>query len=197
MRTSTLVRKLRDAMNERRIVRIYRPSLEEDAEDGIDGFIVSMNDEFVVLHVVSGEIVLDGFYAMPIRNIERLSTRFSSQEFQERAVALRRQKPKAVTFLKLDDWRSILVSANRKFPLVTIFRERYRPEACWIGKIESVRPSTFLLKYINPDATWKEKPRSYRYSDLTLVGFGGGYEAALWMVANDKPRKSRRKLTAK
>jgi hypothetical protein len=77
------------------------------------------------------------------------------------------------------------VSAGGLFPLVTVHREVMDPDVCWIGRILGVDRGSVSLLEITPDATWEEKPESFRLSEITRVNFGGDYETALHLVGGD------------
>jgi hypothetical protein len=79
----------------------------------------------------------------------------------------------------------LLLSANKAFPLITIHRERIKPESCWIGKVEKVERGRVTLMEIGPDAKWDEKPSTYKLSEITCVEFGGEYETALHLVGGE------------
>jgi len=85
-----------------------------------------------------------------------------------------------------------LKSANALFSLVTIHRERIKPDTCAIGKVIDIAENHLLFLEIGPDAAWEEKPSKIRLNDITRVDFGGGYEEALYLVSGDpKPLKKR------
>ena len=76
----------------------------------------------------------------------------------------------------------LLVSAGRHFPLVTVHREGIDPDVCWIGRVLGIERGRVSLLEITPDATWEEKPESFRLNEITRVNFGGDYETALHLV---------------
>lgn len=81
----------------------------------------------------------------------------------------------------------LLLSASRVFPLLTIHREKARPDVCWIGRIEEIRRGQVSLLEIGPDAAWDDKPTSYKLNEITSVEFGGEYERALFLVGGNPP----------
>ena len=72
---------------------------------------------------------------------------------------------------------------------MTVQREQVDPDVCWIGRILRVELGRVSLLEITPDATWEEKPESYRLSEITRVSFGADYESALHLVGGD-PRQA-------
>ena len=81
----------------------------------------------------------------------------------------------------------MLTTANRAFPLVTIYREQADAGVCHIGRVVGVSKTSVTLLEIGPDATWYAEPEAYRLSEITRVDFGGGYEEALHLVGGDPP----------
>jgi hypothetical protein len=84
-----------------------------------------------------------------------------------------------------------LCSANCAFPLVTIHREKIKPNVCWIGQVVQVRRGRLSLLEIGPDAKWDEEPTEYKVDEITRVDFGGGYEDALRLVGGKPPDLAR------
>jgi len=82
----------------------------------------------------------------------------------------------------LDSTKQLLLSANLAFPLVAIFREESDCHVCHIGRVLTVNRGTVTLQEINPNATWDDAPTTYPLNEITRIGFGGDYEAALHLV---------------
>ena len=86
----------------------------------------------------------------------------------------------------LDDTRSLLQTAQRAFPLLTIQTEQHHPGACYIGRIASLDDDAVLLHLVSPAGEWDEEDE-YPYESITRIGFGGRYEAALALAAGPDP----------
>ena len=93
------------------------------------------------------------------------------------------RKPK-VSVARIEE---LLQSASRAFPLITIHREEIRPDACWIGKVESIADENLFFCEIGPDAKWDHKLGNHKLNEITAVEFGGEYETALFAVGGDPP----------
>ena len=78
---------------------------------------------------------------------------------------------------------SLRESVSKIAPLVVIHREVQEPDICEIGQITALDAESFQLREIDPDANWAEEISTFRYDDITRVGFAGEYEGALALVA--------------
>ncbi len=89
--------------------------------------------------------------------------------------------------VSLTSVEDLLLSARSLFQLLTIHRERIKPDVCWIGKIEEIKRGKVSLREIGPDAKWDDYPTSYKLNEITSVEFGGEYERALSLVGGNPP----------
>jgi hypothetical protein len=53
---------------------------------------------------------------------------------------------------------------------------------------------TVTLRKIDIEANWVKQPERFRLGDITRVEFGGGYETALWQVAEQDRRLAEREI---
>jgi hypothetical protein len=151
--------------------------------------VIDLNRLFVVLQVVSAQIMLDGYRILYVADITNVEVRCRSGPFIERALALRKQVPSPLTDLDLSSVATVLLSAGRRFPLVTIHGERICRSACWIGQVSSLTTKTVTLHKIGTNAEWYGESR-YRLRDITRIDCGGQYEDALALVAGLHANKS-------
>ncbi|HEY5450945.1 MAG TPA: hypothetical protein VIQ54_19460 [Polyangia bacterium] len=184
---------LRDAMKDGRVVRVYRQSLEPDGYS-VEGFVVGVEEDLVLMHVIDPAIVLDGFRVLRIADITSVDSSFESGPFLERALRLRRQRPRRPEGLRLDSVRAVIETAALIFPLITLHREREHKDSCWIGRLVEVDDLRVTIDYITPAAEWDGQER-YALRVLTKIDFGGRYEEALASVAGLAPRPARRRST--
>ena len=148
-----------------------------------DGYIVGMSKRFIMLHLVDTNVVdFDGYVVLRRESIRRYRIREDSNCFLRRALQLKGLHPAAQPQIDLSDLPSILASVNAHFPLFRIDREVKNPDCCYIGRIQKMTDKTVTLDEISPAAEWDDV-RSYKLKDITLVWFGGAYEAALALVA--------------
>src|SRR4029079_6579355 len=122
---------LRDAMEGGRVVRVYRQSLESDHYSA-EGFVVGVEEDLVLVHVIDPAIVLDGFRVLRVADVTTVDSSFESAPFLERALRLRRQRPRKPDGIRLDSVRALIESAGQSFPLITLHRAREHKDSCRI-----------------------------------------------------------------
>lgn len=182
MANKTLSR-LKRAMRERIFVRFSRPF-----EDGfVRGYILDIGPKFFLLLRMSEDIWFNGFECFRVSDVRKLRADLYA-EFAEAALRKRGEhiakKPRVI----LRSIEELLLSAAELSDLVIIARERVRPNACRIGQILKVRDGHVSLLEIGPDAKWESSTTELRLREITHVGFGGDYEAALHLVGGDPPK---------
>ncbi len=116
--------------------------------------------------------------------------------FVQAALRRRGERLRKTPRVRLDNIDTILLSANRAFPLVTIHRERVDPHVCWIGRVLGIANGRVSILEIGADARWDTEPSEYRLSEITRVNFGNDYENALHLVGGDPPWNSLRNSQA-
>ena len=146
------------------------------------GFVLAYSETLTLLDVLTDDYFLNGYTVIRNQDVVSYSAYDSPDYFLNRAVQLKGLKPKRAPKVNISDWPLLLKTANQLFPLITIHREVISPDVCHIGTIQSMRVKTFSLFEIDADAEWEREHR-YRFSDVTKVDFAGGYEDALWRVA--------------
>lgn len=163
------------------VVDFKRPKLDEEY---LRGFVLDYSDTLILLNVLDSNFYLNGFTVVRDIDVTRVRTYDNKDYFLNRALRLKSIKPKRKPRVDLANWKTLLLSAQKLFPLITIHREAISNEVCYIGKVVSATEKTVTLYDIDPRAEW-DRPYRRRLSDLTKVDFGGGYEDALWRVAKE------------
>ena len=146
------------------------------------GFVLAYSETLTLLNVLTDDYFLNGYTVIRNQDVVSYSAYDSPDYFLNRAVQLKGIKPKRAPKVNISDWPLLLKTANQLFPLITIHREVISADVCHIGTIQSMRVKTFSLFEIDADAEWEREHR-YRFADVTKVDFAGGYEDALWRVA--------------
>ncbi len=180
---------LRQCLTRKQLVEIDRKPLSDESTSG---FVVGMSDSFISIHLVVSDYLLNGYTVYPISDIKRYRVVTKWNSIMARTLKARNLGPVPQPKLSLVSTRSILESANRLFPLVTIFREKMSRDKCWIGKIASTTDRTFQLHEIDPGAKF-DVTRRYRFADITQINFDGEYERALWLVNQSGSKQNRRR----
>jgi hypothetical protein len=181
--------KLVEALCNKSLVKFWNPYDSGSTQ----GCILDIGLRFFLLGLVSGEMRFNGFQCLRLSDLRRVQVPDPYSDFIITALRKRgesiRRKPK----IKLQPLPELLWSANRLFPLVTIHRERAKPDTCEIGRVMDVGKTHVCLLEIGPDAVWEEEPIDIPLREITRVDFGGGYEDALHVVGGS-PVQSKLKL---
>lgn len=156
--------------------------------DDIEGFVLDIGRQWVLLAVLDASIVLDGFAALRIEDIHTVDVQASS-DFIRKALTLREfwppsQPPRPVG---LADVRELLSSSAGATPLVTVHLEETDPDCCYIGVVREIDTDHVALLEVTPSAEWELEPTSYPLDEITRVDLGGRYEDALFSIAGHPP----------
>ena len=164
------------------LVRIDRRPL---TKDDLEGYVVGLSDTWILVHMLDPNMYLNGYAAIRTRDIRRYRMLSDANHFASRALKKRGLKGVPQPRVSLQEIQSLLASAGRKFPLITIYDEKKDSEVCYIGKIQKLKKTFCVLKEITTGAKWNGL-RRFRLDRITRVDFGGGYETALALVGNVK-----------
>jgi hypothetical protein len=150
----------------------------------VRGYVLDVGPSFFLLALVSDGIRFNGFECFRITDVKNLEpdpyAAFAEAALKKRGLS-RPKKPR-VSVASVD---SLLVSAARAFPLVTIERESIDPNVCWIGRVLGVKRGRVSILEIGAGAKWDKTPTEYRLNEITRVNFGGDYEDALYLVGGE------------
>lgn len=170
---------LRTAILDRRIVRIHRKEL---GEVPLDSFVLESSKDLVLLQPIRDRIDLDGYDVIRQKDISDL-TISPKEVYYGLALRCKRQAPRHPGGIELGTMSALLASAEQRFPLLVIHREKVEMGACEIGRLAASSKRGYRLQWIDPQAQFEHDRRWFRYSDITLVQFGGAYENTLAQVA--------------
>lgn len=173
---------LQTALDTNRMVRIHTVTASDN--EYFDGFVVGLGEAFALIHILNSDLmVLNGYTVLPLRQVRNVRSLEKFNDFEERVLALKNIAPEPQPDVLLKDFPGLLSSVNSHFPLVAIHTEHLYPDECYIGRVAEMKTRSVLLREIDPNAKWRQQARKYRFKNITRVDFGGGYEAALWAVA--------------
>lgn len=148
----------------------------------MEGFVVAIGSEWVLLHKASDHVFLDGHALVPVDEVFDAWLVPAESTVVERALRLQGAAPQALPNLPLGSARDALQYLDERSPLVTVFVERDAPDVCYIGRVARFADESFILEPITPGARW-EGEETLRYDALTRIDVGGKYEQALALVA--------------
>jgi len=183
--------KLKEAYFNAIVLRFSNPY-----DDGwTHGYVLDIGPQFFLLGLIDDNIEFNGFQCPLISDLRQLKVPDPHEDFIVAALRKRRERIERKPDIDLSSLSSLLKSASKLFPLITVLRERIKPDECVIGRVLEVSEKSFLLHTIDPDAVWEEKPTRFRLSDVTRVDFGGGYEEALHLVGGNPKLLKKSKKT--
>jgi len=146
-----------------------------------DGYVVGLSNTFVLLQNAVEYAFLNGYSVFPLREVRNIEV---APDFViHRALQMEGLTPSPPSDILLEDWPSLLASADAYFPLITVYPAHRHPGDRYIGRVSKLKKRSVVLREINPQAKWIKPRAPYRFADITQVDFGGRYEAALWRVA--------------
>jgi hypothetical protein len=175
----------RPSPNRYPLVSIDRKPIDPDP---LRGFFLEQSERLILINVLNEDVVdLNGYCVIRKSDVRQLKIP-REDSFVVRALKLKRVTPQIRHGISLGSWPDLLHSASSIFPLITIHREIYDRDVCLIGRPILMGNHSFQLKEIDTKARWS-RSRRYKFSDLTKVDFGGGYEDALVRVSADDEAK--------
>ena len=180
--------RLQEARQGRVLVRVERRKLEQG---WMDGRVASVGPHLLALHLVDDSIVYNGFTVLRLKDITALHVPTPYAGFMEHALKLRKQRAPRCTWLDVASVESVVQSAARKFPLVTIYQETIDPDSCLIGVPSDIDARMMRLRLVDPNAMFGPD-EAVALRNVTRVDFGGGYEDALWQVLSERGPADRR-----
>ena len=167
------------ALRKKLVVKFSRPF-----EPGtVWGYVLDIGPKFFLMATFGDGFTFDGFECLMQSDVRHLKVPDPNASVAEAVLRKRRQKVPSKPRVDLKSVQRLLLSANKAFPLVTVYRERVDPEVCYIGRLIAVENGYFWLLELGPDARWEKEPTRYRLRDITRVDFGGDYETGLHSVA--------------
>ena len=151
--------RLRPAARDGQLIRVQQdiPGLS-----WLDGSVVAVGRRWVLLALLDGTMVLDGWAAVRTGDLTSIR-RAPNHLFVDQLLTGRGQlpAPPPMPGLDLHSTRRLLDTAAHTAPLVTIHTERDHPDECYIGRLTRQGRHRITLQEIDPDARWT-RTRRYR-----------------------------------
>lgn len=185
-----VTKRLRWAVEWGPCVRIYRNHKDWDR---LDGYVVGLSDDWLMIHRLSDTFVLDGYEVIRTNDVRKVVSP-PGQDFPHRALTLRGFTRQPQPEIDLTSVGNLLLSANAHEPLVTVHLEARWRDICFIRIVARVGMRRLYLKKIDSRACWIDEEK-FALKDITRVSFGGGYEDALWTVSQDRARQKENKAS--
>jgi len=167
------------------VIRVERKRLDKF---GMDGFVVGLSDNLLLLHLIHGNSLhLDGYRAVRLKDITEWRI---DDSFIPRALRLLGRAPIVPHDVPLDNWPGLVVWVLNNYDLIHIEREKELPDRLYIGKLGTIKKQSLMLREIDTDAVWDDEPNKHSWRSITQVGFGDGYTGALAALSRSLPELS-------
>lgn len=182
---------LRDAQQQRQLVRVWRNQIEPS---GYVGHVLGVGAEFFLLWLVDDDLRPGGLVALRHQDISNLETPYLYADLTEKALALQGEAPPASVEVDLDTLEGLLQSCSRLAPILTLMvpSENDPPEededefpypvALFIGQVQSLRDHIELLE-INPSGWWETQVSGFGWDEVLGVIIQDHYGKQLYQVA--------------
>ncbi len=142
------------------------------------GFALDWNRDLTLIHALNWDFFrLNGYAILRNSDVRRWRS-FSKDDFIARAVRRQKVRPSMPDKVKISSMREAVRSAGTTFPLITIHREPMKRGVCYVGRFLRTNQRATTIQSISPHAEWEEEER-YSLGEITLLEFGGEYEALL------------------
>ncbi len=153
-------------------------SIDRKAIDkyNLEGFVVGVGNELLLLQLVDGNtLLLGGYAAVKLAHVRSYRV---DKSFRTRALRLMERKPLVPDHVDLTDWASLLESLKNRYPLLMLEMEKKRPGCGFVGQVARQTSRYVTLEEVDTKGQWAEKEK-FRYKDITQIGFENGYVDAL------------------
>ena len=164
-----------------KVRRLSRPSYT------IDGFVLAIGDDWVLLSKVMDGGYFDGYAAIRIADIKNVDV---DKSFQSRFAQTRPEWPPTAPPsngpVDLDSTRGMLTTLLQPDRLFGIERNKSY-DALWIGVPNELRKRWLYLWEVDSRGRWDEEPLGYKLSTITTVVFDDHYQTALTATAGRPP----------
>jgi hypothetical protein len=177
--------RLREAQQQRKLVRLWRGELEHGS---FCGYVAGVGREFFLLRVVGDGITDDGLYAMRHRDVTELEIPEQHQRFIEKALAIKRITPQLPAGFPLDEVTQVVQAAALQAPVMGVHVDSEdESEVCYIGRLVNVEDDGFNLQEIDPDAEWLREPSFFAWDEVSTLSLDDPYAQSLLAVAGAAP----------
>ena len=184
-KTNGLRAQLREAQQQRTMVRLWRSELEHGS---FCGYVGGVGREFVLLWVLGDGITDDGIYVMRHRDISELESPERHHVFMAKALELKGVAPHLPRGFPLDGIREAVQAAGAMSPVIGVHVDsEEEEEVCYIGHLVRVDDDGFYLQELSPDAEWMRQASFFAWDEVSTLSIGDGYAQSLLAVAGPAP----------
>jgi hypothetical protein len=185
LRPKSVPARLREAMRDRMLVRVWREQLEPGS---FTGYVCAVGKDRFLLWVLGDYIGCDGYFVLRYRDVTRLEAPDQHASFLERAIKLRGLEPLYEVEFPLDDIAEVLTAASQRSPVISVYVDtEAEAEVCYIGKLVAFESDGFAMQEISPHAEWLHEASSFGFEEVSAVSMLEPYAMALNEVAGGPP----------
>ncbi len=185
LRPKSVPARLREAMRERTLVRVWREQMEPGS---FTGYVVAVGKDRFLLWVLGDYIGFDGYFVLRYRDVSRLEAPDQHASFLERAITLRKLDPQYQYDFPLDDFRESVAAAAGQAAVISVYVDtEAETEVCYIGRLLGFDNDGFSLQEISPHAEWLREPSSFGLDEVSAISMLEPYALALSEVAGAPP----------
>lgn len=163
---------------------VVRFTVEAESPNVHHGYICGLSDELLYLLDIDDKIQFDGFKVIRLSDIKDFEVDGSQkQEFYQKVFRLRQLKEPTPPPLDLSSMAAAINSAHQTFTFVVV-HIRNDDEVCWIGQVVDCNDECLQLYEVGVIGEYTEI-ETHPTDGISYIGFGAGYEEALWLVNQD------------
>lgn len=179
---------LQKYIDNKSFIKIFRTVC--DKEENISGFLLGMSKDFMFMQIDS-DFMFDG-YAI-IRKDDFDNILYSSYERTQRKIfkaeGLLEKEYGFGEQLPLTNWTDIF-NALKNYDYHVIIENINKDYLdFWIGQIMKVTDKSVSIHNYNPDGQLDEKPKSIKFSTISIVKFGDNYSKTFRKYLRVKKKK--------
>lgn len=170
MKPAKVRRRLDEALETCRVVQVRRDvyGCERTA-----GYVLSLTDDWVAMHVVADGVYLDSVVLMRLRDISSARDRHSG--YVDRALASLDMPAATFTCPAESTTRDLLLIAAELHPLSAFALGDEGEEQLMIGRLLKAGKKRIRHRFIRPDGTWVDEVDEWKYDQIASIQIGGRY----------------------
>ncbi|MBK6727362.1 MAG: hypothetical protein IPG63_08910 [Xanthomonadales bacterium] len=185
LKPKSIPARLREALRERTLVRVWREHLEPGS---FTGYIAAVGKDRFLLWALGDYIGFDGLFVLRYRDVTRLEAPDHHADFLEKAIKLRKLTPELPIAFPLDDLQQIVAAAAERAPVTSFYVDtEAETEVCYIGKLLAFEAEGFTVQEVSPHAEWLREPSFFGWDEVSCVSINEPYALALVEVAGTPP----------
>jgi hypothetical protein len=180
---SLVLKELKEAAAERRLVSIDRRELQE-----LTGFPLAVGCRLVLIRPLNAEMLLpDGYMIVRVQDVTGVRASPWDAAVQ-RALAADSllPDPAGTPAVRLDDWASALADLHARGEPVSLEREDEEGGYA-VGILAAISDDHTEIRHVGADGAWEDEDWTFDHAAITLVAFGRRYIEVFSRLAGKRP----------